>query len=135
MESTDGSRQVWLRPAVKLPETKLAVLRIDQEMKTEVAEGLRVNQAKQAELVARRIAAEDQLWRAEIGAPQADIVHQLAVHTVGGVINPSEPVMLIVPGNDRLVIEAKVAPRDIDQVLPCAGGICAFRRLQPTNHA
>jgi HlyD family secretion protein len=43
-------------------------------------------------------------------------VHQLSVHTVGGVITPSEPVMLIVPNADRLVIDAKVAPQDIDQV-------------------
>ena len=38
------------------------------------------------------------------------------VHTVGGVINPGEPLMLIVPDPQILVIEAKVAPQDIDQV-------------------
>jgi HlyD family secretion protein len=62
------------------------------------------------------VAAEDQLRRIEIRAPQSGTVHQLAVHTVGGVITSSEPVMLIVPNADRLVIDAKVAPQDIDQI-------------------
>ena len=43
-------------------------------------------------------------------------MHQLAVHTVGGVITPGEPIMLIVPEADELTVEAKVAPQDIDQV-------------------
>ena len=36
-------------------------------------------------------------------------MHQLAVHTVGGVISPGEPMMLIVPEGDELAVEAKVA--------------------------
>jgi HlyD family secretion protein len=43
-------------------------------------------------------------------------VHQLAVFNRGGVINPGEPILLIVPEGDRLVIEARVAPQDIDQL-------------------
>jgi HlyD family secretion protein len=45
-------------------------------------------QSKTAELSERRIAAEDQLRRIDIRAPQSGIVHQLAVFTQGGVINP-----------------------------------------------
>ena len=40
----------------------------------------------------------------------------MTVHTIGGVITASEPVMLIVPERDVLVLEAQVAPPDIDQV-------------------
>ena len=43
-------------------------------------------------------------------------MHQLAVHTVGGVIGNGETIMLIVPRSDELVVEAKIAPSDIDQV-------------------
>jgi HlyD family secretion protein len=77
---------------------------------------MREIQAREAELNERRVAAEDQLKRVELRAPQAGVVHQLAVHTVGGVIGAGEPIMLIVPGGDALVIEAKIAPHDIDQV-------------------
>ena len=60
--------------------------------------------------------AEDQLKRVDLRAPQAGVVHQLAVHTVGGVIGNGQTIMQIVPRADELVIEAKVAPHDIDQV-------------------
>jgi HlyD family secretion protein len=38
------------------------------------------------------------------------------VHTVGGVIDAGEPIMLIVPDCDVLTVEARIAPQDIDQV-------------------
>lgn len=100
----------------KISEIELQILQLDQEMKTEVGKELRDQQGREAELSERRVAAEDQLKRIEIRAPQSGTVHQLTVHTVGGVITPSEPVMLIVPNADRLVIDAKVAPQDIDQI-------------------
>jgi len=43
-------------------------------------------------------------------------VHDLAVHTVGGVIGASESVMTIVPDEDILAIEVRVANVDIDQI-------------------
>ncbi len=100
----------------KISEIELQILRIDQELKTEVATDLRETQTKQAEYVERRTAANDQLARIDLRAPQDGIVHQLNVHTVGGVVNPGEPIMLIVPDSDKLVIEAKIAPQDIDQI-------------------
>jgi HlyD family secretion protein len=43
-------------------------------------------------------------------------VHQLQVHTVGGVITAGEPVMLIVPDADALTVEVRVGPQDVDQL-------------------
>ncbi len=100
----------------KIAEIELQILQLGQELKTEVGKDLRDQQGREAELSERRVAAEDQLKRIDVRAPQSGTVHQLAVHTVGGVISPSEPIMLIVPNADRLVIDAKVAPQDIDQV-------------------
>jgi len=97
-------------------EIALQIVRLEQELKTEVVRELREVQSKITELSERRIAAEDQLKRVEIRAPQAGIVHQLAVFTRGGVINPGEPILLIVPEGDRLLIEARIAPKDIDQL-------------------
>jgi HlyD family secretion protein len=56
------------------------------------------------------------LKRIDIRAPSDGYVHQLNVHTIGGVISPAEPVMNIVPVNDKLELEAKVVPNEIDQV-------------------
>ncbi|MGJ4889153.1 HlyD family type I secretion periplasmic adaptor subunit [Bradyrhizobium sp. HKCCYLRH3099] len=110
----------------KVAEIELQILRIDQDFKSQVLQELTENQSRQAGLVERRIAAEDQLKRIDIRAPQSGIVHQLSVHTVGGVINAGEPVMLIVPEGDKLVIEAKVAPHDIDQVLQSQQALVRF---------
>jgi HlyD family secretion protein len=100
----------------RISETELQIIQIDQDLRSEVAKELREIQAKSAELIEKRVAAEDHLKRIDIRAPQAGIVHQLSVHTVGGVIAGGDPLMLIVPESDELAIEVKVAPEDIDQL-------------------
>ena len=110
----------------KIAEIELQMIQLDQDLKTEVMKDLREILAKQAELNERRVAAEDQLRRIEVRSPYAGVVHQMSVHTVGGVITPSEPVMLIVPEGDALVIEAKVAPQDIDHVWPGQPAVIRF---------
>ncbi|MFN3671065.1 MAG: HlyD family type I secretion periplasmic adaptor subunit [Bosea sp. (in: a-proteobacteria)] len=100
----------------KIAETRLQILAIDQEMAEQVAAEMRDVEGKIAEYVERRIAAEDQLKRVEIIAPQDGVVHQLALHTVGGVVPTTEPVALIVPVDDRLTVEARVQPQDVDQL-------------------
>ena len=102
----------------KIAETELQMLQLDQDMHSEVSKELRELQGKEAELIERKVTAQDQLGRIEIWAPQAGIVHQLSVHTIGGVIAQGEPIMMIVPEDDQLVIEAKIAPSDIDHVRP-----------------
>ena len=86
--------------------------------------------AKTGEFVERKVAAEDQLKRIEIRAPQDGTVFQLAVHTVGGVITAGDPIMLIVPEADNLAVEAKVNPQDIDQLQV---GQSAMLRLSAFN--
>src|SRR4029079_16634003 len=100
----------------KISETALQVLQIDQDMRSEVGKDLADIRAKVAELVEKKVAAEDQLKRVDIRAPQSGMVHQLDVHTVGGVISAGQQIMLIVPAADKLIVEAKVQPQDIDQV-------------------
>jgi HlyD family secretion protein len=85
-------------------------------MRTEVGKDLADIRGRIAELVEKKVAAEDQLKRVDIRAPQDGTVHQLSVHTVGGVIGEGEVIMLIVPASDALDVEAKVQPQDIDQL-------------------
>jgi HlyD family secretion protein len=100
----------------RISETELQAIQIDQDLRSEVAKELREVEAKTAELVERKIAADDQLKRIDIRAPLDGVVHQSSVHTVGGVIAPGDQLMLIVPDSDDLSIEAKVSPQDIDQL-------------------
>jgi HlyD family secretion protein len=100
----------------RITETELQVLQVDADLRTEVGKEMADVRAKIAELVERKVAAEDQLARVEIRAPQDGVVHQLAIHTVGGVVSAGEPIMMIVPEADALEVETKVNPQDIDQV-------------------
>lgn len=97
-------------------ETQLQIIQIDDTLREEVMKELREIQSKSGELIERRLAAVDQLKRTEIRAPAAGVVHQQAVHTVGGVISPAEPAMLIVPLQDALQVEIRINPSDIDQI-------------------
>jgi HlyD family secretion protein len=119
----------------KISETELQIIQLDQDFRTEVLKDLREAQGKIAELKERVTAAEDQLRRVDLRAPQAGTVHQLAVHTVGGVISNGETLMQIIPRADELVAEAKVAPPDIDQVVVGAKAVVRImagnQRTQP----
>lgn len=114
----------------KISEIELQILQLDQDFRTEALKELREAQGKIAELKERLTAAEDQLKRIDIRAPQTGVVHQLAVHTVGGVVANGETIMLIVPHSDELLVEAKVAPTDIDQV---ALGADTYVRIMAGN--
>ncbi len=100
----------------KATETELQILQVDQDMRAEVGKDLADIRGRIAELVEKKIAAEDQLKRIDIRAPIAGNVHQLAVHTVGGVIATGETMMFIVPQSEVLEIEARIQPQDIDQL-------------------
>ena len=116
----DGERGQLIAAAAqakgKIAETTLQILQIDQDIASDVAKELREVDGKIGELVERKVAAEDQLKRTDIRAPQDGTVFQLAVHTIGGVITAGDPIMLIVPEADNLSVEVKVNPQDIDQL-------------------
>jgi HlyD family secretion protein len=100
----------------RISEVELQIIQLDQDLRSEVAKELREIQARFSEYVERKVAADDQLKRIDIRAPIDGVVHQLAVHTVGGVIQAGEQLMLIVPESERLIVEARVNPQDIDQI-------------------
>ena len=100
----------------KISETELQILNVEKDMQTEVTRDLRDVEGKTDELRERRVAAEDQLRRIVLHSPVSGVVHQLSVHTVGGVIQAGEQLMLIVPQDDTLTVEARVYPVDIDPI-------------------
>jgi HlyD family secretion protein len=100
----------------KIGEAQLQIVRLDQDFRTEVVKELGETQGKEAELVERGVAARDLLDRIEIRAPTSGVIHQLAAHTIGGVIRAGDAIMEVVPDSDELQIEARLQPNDIDQV-------------------
>ncbi len=102
----------------KIAEIELRILQVDEDLRTEMGKELADIRSKIAELVEKKIAAEDQLERLDIRAPQGGIVHELAIHTVGGVIRSGDTIMGIVPDSDALTAEVKVPPNEIDLLYP-----------------
>jgi HlyD family secretion protein len=100
----------------KISETELQIIQLDQNLRSDAAKELADIRAKIAELVERKVTAMDQLQRIDIRAPQSGVVHQLAVHTKGGVVAAGEQIMLIVPEADDLIVEVRVDPQKIDQL-------------------
>lgn len=100
----------------RISETKLQIIQITDDARSRSLGELREAEAKIAETNERLIATTAKLARMEIRAPRAGTVHQLSVHTIGGVIAPGADIMAIVPELDELVIDTQVRPEDIDQV-------------------
>jgi HlyD family secretion protein len=114
----------------KVGEARLQIVRLDQDFRTDVVKELGETQGKEAELVERGVAARDLLDRIEIRAPTSGVIHQLAAHTIGGVIRAGDAIMEVVPDSDDLQIEARLQPNNIDQVRT---GQKAFVRFSAFN--
>ncbi|WP_458759424.1 HlyD family type I secretion periplasmic adaptor subunit [Afipia sp. TerB] len=100
----------------KISETELQILQVDEDHRRDVAKELADVRSKFGETSEKRVAAQDTANRLEICSPQAGVVQDLAVHANGSVIGAGETIMRIVPDQDRLVVESRIEPREIDQV-------------------
>jgi len=101
----------------KALELEVEFRQIDFDLRAEVNRELSEIRASKTELTEREIAARDQLQRIDMRAQLSGVIHELDVHTIGGVIAPGEPVMLIVPDGAALIVQARVQPQDIDQIV------------------
>jgi hemolysin D len=76
-------------------------------------EGLAKAEEKAAGLIQDVIKAEQRTSLQNLRAPIDGMVQQLAVHTIGGVVTPAQMLMMVVPTESRLEIEAMISNRDI----------------------
>ncbi|MBA3613989.1 MAG: HlyD family type I secretion periplasmic adaptor subunit, partial [Nitrospirales bacterium] len=113
-----------------ISERRLQIIQIEDEFRSGVLEDLQTVRARMTQLQEEKIATLDKLRRVEIRAPRTGYIHQLNVHTVGGVVGAGETLMLIVPREDVLIVEAQLQPTDVDQVQP---GQAAIIRLPAFN--
>ncbi len=106
------------RAEQSIQETKLQIISMKDQAATQVANELNKVQANLAGLSERVRSAQDIYEKNEIRSPASGVVVGLNVHTVGGVIRGSEPLMDIVPDDEKLIVETRVKPVDIDLVHP-----------------
>ena len=101
---------------LQINEIQLKILQLKQELQREVIKELTDVQAELFELREKLRAVRSTVERCVVKAPESGKVMGLAVHTIGGVIAPGHPILEIVPQNEKLLIEARLSPLDIDRV-------------------
>jgi len=110
----------------QIAETQLQIIALGQNRLSDAQKELREVEGRIAELQERKIAVEDQLQHIELKSPIDGTIHELSVHTVGGVINPAEQLMLVVPSGDSLNVEVRIPSSDIDQLQTGRQGVLRF---------
>jgi hemolysin D len=83
-----------------------------------ISDDLAKAEQKASGLAQDLIKAEQKTRLQELTAPVDGVVQQLAIHTVGGVVTPAQSLLMIVPSDSRLEIEAMISNRDIGFVHP-----------------
>lgn len=99
-----------------ISESKISILNRKNEFQNKVAAELKDTQVQLANLEEQARATGDVARRVEVTAPIAGTVTNLKIHTVGGVVQPGETLLSLVPAGDDLIVEARVNPQDIDVV-------------------
>jgi HlyD family secretion protein len=129
MEGKRGDTMAHIAKAKQtIAESEVDILSLQNDRQKDVADELRDTQKKLHEVQEQAQAAADVLARIDIRAPETGTITDLRVHTPGGVINPGEALLDLVPQTDRLVVDARVRPEDIDRVHE---GLPAQVRLMP----
>ncbi|MGZ8244817.1 HlyD family type I secretion periplasmic adaptor subunit [Methylomagnum sp.] len=101
---------------LEIAETELKMLQLKKDLQREVAKELGEVQSELFELREKIQSVEATVSRTVIRAPDAGMVMGLAVHTLGAVIPPGGHLLDIVPQNEKLIVEARISPIDIDRV-------------------
>tara|TARA_B100001142_G_scaffold313038_1_gene349127 strand:- start:407 stop:1729 length:1323 start_codon:yes stop_codon:yes gene_type:complete len=101
---------------VQIGETQLQIIQQEIEFQNNVVTELSSVQTNVGAVVERVAALEDIVSRTIVRAPESGLVNGLQVHTIGGVISPGMRIVDVVPQEEDLIIEAQVAPIDIDRV-------------------
>jgi len=99
-----------------IAEARNTIAAIVSQRRQEVAGERRDIRIRIAEVEERLRAAQDVAVRRDIVAPEDGTVLNLRLFTIGAVVRPGDPVLDLVPAQDRLVAEVNVQPGDIDTV-------------------
>ena len=100
----------------QIAATRLRLVELAENYRDEALSELEKVEGELTQLEEKRAGIADRLSRVEITAPVSGRVHELAVHTIGGVIKGGDTLLSIVPDSDTLVVDVQVNPVDIDRV-------------------
>lgn len=135
------SRREMTSSELKIPVIKSSIKeamlnRIDVALKfrSEQQEKLNKTQDQLSALVESAVGLEDRVNRTIVVSPVTGTIKTLNVNTVGGVIQPGMDIVEIVPTEDTLLVEAKIAPQDIAFLRPDLHAIVKFTAYDFTKY-
>jgi HlyD family secretion protein len=99
-----------------ISETREQMLNVDKSARSDAANALAEVSTQINDQQLRSASAGDTFARSVIRAPQSGVVDRIAFTTLGSAVPAAQPILQIVPDRDRLVVEARVRPQDVDQV-------------------
>ncbi|PSK81382.1 HlyD family secretion protein/epimerase transport system membrane fusion protein [Limimaricola soesokkakensis] len=114
----EALRASMARASMKSEEIEISKTALDTELLNEVSERLAEVNAEVAQVEEALNATSDILSRTEILSPIDGTVLTLNAKTVGGVVRPGEPILTLTPFDEDLIVEARLDPRDVDNVMP-----------------
>ncbi|GGK70096.1 HlyD family type I secretion periplasmic adaptor subunit [Amphritea balenae] len=123
------------RTEQNIGETELRISTLNTQFLNEVIEELREVENEVFDLDEKLRAATDVVERIEIRAPLAGTIVGLQIFTEGGIIGPGEQILGIVPSDEQLIIEARIAPNDIDIVRPGLPAHVRYTAFSSRTHA
>lgn len=97
-------------------ELDLEILRLRSDRREQAQTAMRELGVRELELAERRRALRERVSRLDVRAPVGGVVHDMQVTTPRAVLRQAEPVLHLVPQDRPLVITARVASTDIDEV-------------------
>ncbi|HHG3589705.1 TPA: HlyD family type I secretion periplasmic adaptor subunit [Vibrio parahaemolyticus] len=137
----NDTRREMTSSELKIPVIKSAIKesmlnRIDVALKfrSEQQEKLNNAQDQLSTLVESAVGLEDRVNRTVVVSPVTGKIKTLNVNTVGGVIQPGMDIVEIVPTEDTLLVEAKIAPKDIAFLRPNLNAIVKFTAYDFTKY-
>ncbi|MCG7533292.1 HlyD family type I secretion periplasmic adaptor subunit [Psychrobium sp. MM17-31] len=104
-----------LRPKSEssLNETILQRRETALKYRTDTRAELNKMQAELSRMNEAQVGVQDKVEKALMTSPVVGTIKTIHINTLGGVITPGQPLMEIVPTQDKLLIEAKIKPQDI----------------------
>ncbi|MBR9786911.1 MAG: HlyD family type I secretion periplasmic adaptor subunit [Vibrionaceae bacterium] len=117
-----------------LREAMLKRIDVALQFRSEQQEKLNNAQDQLSELVESAVGLEDRVNRTVVNSPVTGKIKTLNINTVGGVIQPGMDIVEIVPTEDTLLVEAKIAPKDIAFLRPDLHAIVKFTAYDFTKY-
>ncbi|MEL6486383.1 MAG: HlyD family type I secretion periplasmic adaptor subunit [Pseudomonadota bacterium] len=106
-----------VQSSARIAEARAQASSVSANARSAAAAELVQVQSQLADLRRRQVAADDALERSVMRSPADGLVSRITISTIGAVVPPGDTIFEIVPETDAMIVEARVMPEDVDQVL------------------